>query len=273
MYRANQYYVEYVLGPRLMRFALRAVAIAVIVVVGAIAGVLVWLYATPAPFSLRVNTRPTSPMGTEANIMAIPGQRCILPVAVTDEQGWLIGKAGLGGTVEVSTQASEGKASVTIQPRQVTPGQVAEVIVIPTEASADEIFAVTITGKRYGLTRTETIKIEVISGEDGIGSYAAEMRDLFIPWLAANHPELGITAETEWKGTIVNPQILVVMHYIFYSDDWEIYLTWHVMIPPHDWTRIYLRHRFTELRPSYAFEISSVQGQQEPNSIEVPDWV
>jgi len=256
-----------------MRFALSVVTIAVIIVVGAIAGVLVWLYATPAPFSLRVSTRPTSPMDTEASIMAIPGQRCILPVAVTDEQGWLIGKAGLGGNVEVSAQASEGKAAVTVQPRQVTPGQVAEVIVVPTEASVDEIFTVTITGKRYGLTRTETITIEVIPGEDSIGSYAAEMRDLFIPWLAANHPELGITTETEWTGTIVNPRILVVMHYIFYSDDWEIYLTWHVMIPPHDWTRIYLRHRFTELRPSYAFEISSVQGQQEPNSIEVPDWV
>ena len=254
-----------------MRFALRAVA-AVIIVVGAIAGVLVWLYATPAPFSLQVNTRPTSPMGTEASIMAIPGQRCIFPVAVTDEQGWLIGKAGLGGTVEVSAQASEGKAAVTTQPRQVTPGQVAEVIVIPTEASVDKMLTVTITGKRYGLTRTETITIEVIPGEDGLGSYAAEMRDLFIPWLAANHPELGITTETEWTGTIVNPQILVVMHYIFYSDDWEMYVTWHVMIPPHDWTRIYLRHRFTELRPSYAFEISSVQGQEKPHSIEVPDW-
>jgi len=255
-----------------MRFALRAVAIAVIIVVGAIASVLVWLYATPAPFSLQVNTRPTSPMGTGASIMAIPGQRCIFPVAVTDEQGWLIGKAGLGGTVEVSAQASEGKAAVTTQPRQVTLRQVAEVIVIPTEAGTDEIFTVTVTGKRYGLTRTKTITVEVIPGEDGIGSHAAGMRDLFIPWLAANYPELGITTETEWTGTIVNPQILVVMHYIFYSDDWEMYVTWHVMIPPHDWTRIYLRHRFTELRPSYAFEISSVQGQEKPHSIEVPDW-
>jgi len=249
------------------------IAIAVIIVVGAIAGVLVWPYTTPAPFSLRVNTRPTIPMSTEANITAIAGQRCIFPVAVTDEQGWLIGKAGLGGTVEVSVQVSEGKAAVTAQPRQAAPGQVAEVIVIPTEASADEIFTVTITGKRYGLTRTKTITIKVIPGEDDIGSHAAEMRDLFIPWLATNHPELGITTETEWTGTIVNPQILVVMHYIFYSDDWEMYLTWHVMIPPHDWTRIYLRHRFTELRPSYAFEISSVQGQKEPHSIEVEDWV
>jgi len=99
------------------------------------------------------------------------------------------------------------------------------------------------------------------------------MRDKFVPWLATNHPEFDITSETEWTGTIVNPGILVVMHYMFFSEDWEMYLTWHVMIPPYDWTRIYLRSRFTETQSSYAFEISSVQGEEEPHSIELPDWV
>jgi len=106
-----------------------------------------------------------------------------------------------------------------------------------------------------------------------LGELAAEMRDKFVPWLASNHPELGITSETEWIGTIVNPGILVVMHYMFYSEDWEMYVTWHVMIPPYDWTKIYLRSRFTETQSSNAFEISSVQGEEEPHSIELPDWV
>jgi len=99
------------------------------------------------------------------------------------------------------------------------------------------------------------------------------MRDKFIPWLAANYPEFGITSETEWTGTVVNPNFLVVMHYIFFSEDWEMYVEWHVTIPPDDYARIYLRHRFTEARPSYAFEISSVEAQEEPHAIEVPDWV
>jgi hypothetical protein len=106
-----------------------------------------------------------------------------------------------------------------------------------------------------------------------LGKLAAEMRDKFVPWLASNHPELGITSETEWIGTIVNPGILVVMHYMFYSEDWEMYVTWHVTIPPYDWTKIYLRPRFTETQSTMAFEISSVQGGEEPHSIELPDWV
>ena len=119
----------------------------------------------------------------------------------------------------------------------------------------------------------KTIMIEVLAGVDGLAVDAVQMRDQFILWLTLNHPGLGITNETEWSGTIVNPRILVVMHYLFFSDDWEMYVTWHVTIPPHDWTRIYLRQRFAELRPSYAFEVSSVMHHAPPHAIDVPDWV
>jgi hypothetical protein len=45
------------------------------------------------------------------------------------------------------------------------------------------------------------------------------MRDKFIKWLYSYIPELGISSEKEWIGTIVNSGILVVMHYVFYSED------------------------------------------------------
>lgn len=251
----------------------RPVAIIVIIVVSAIIGVFAWYYATPAAFSMQVTTRPTTPPSQGKNIVSFAGQRCVFLVVVADKEGWLQGRSGLGGAVDISAQAPGGMATITVNPQAITPGQVAEVTVIPSMASTNETLTITIIGKRYGLIQTETITVEVVMGEDLLGPFAAEMRDKFIPWLAANHPELGITNETEWTGTIVNPRILVVMHYIFFSDDWEMYVTWHVTIPPHDWARIYLRHRFTESRPSYAFEISSVKAQEEPHAIEVPDWV
>lgn len=244
-----------------------------IVVIGFIAGGLAWQYMNPAPFSLKVHTRPAVPMGADANMSALPGQKCIILVAVDDERGQWAGKAGLGSYIDVSCDVSEERATVTIQPESVAPGHIAEVIVVPEETSGEEVFSVTITGNRGVLKREKTITIKLIPGEDDIEPYASELRDLFIPWLATNHPELGITNETEWTGTIVNPGILVVMHYIFYSDEWEMYLTWHVMIPPHDWTRIHLRHRFMELSPSHAFEISSVKGKEDPHRIEVEEWV
>jgi hypothetical protein len=56
--------------------------------------------------------------------------------------------------------------------------------------------------------------------------------------------------------TITKPNILVVSHYLFFSSGWELGLMWHVMIPPHDWTEIYLRRR-GDLAPAYAFRLDS----------------
>lgn len=118
----------------------------------------------------------------------------------------------------------------------------------------------TIHGKRDALERRETGTLYVAEegsvipeGGDEVGSLAAEMRDEFILWLAENHPEFGITSEPGWIGTIVRPHFMVLMFYLFFSDELEMCLSWHVMMPPHDWARIYLRHRFTEETPSYAF--------------------
>ncbi len=247
----------------------RAIGVVVIVVVVAIIGGAVWYYTlpgpTPTPFSMRVTSRPTA---VEDVVQSFAGQRCVFLVVVADEgQG-----SGKGKAVDISAIDPDSMANVTVYPKSITPGQVAEVSVIPSAAGINETLIITVTGERYGLIQTETVTIEVIPGEDLLGSYASEMRDMFVPWLAVNRPELGITNLTEWTGTIVNPRILVVMHYIFFSEDWEMYVTWHVTIPPHDWTRIYLRHRFAEARPSYAFEISSVKAREEPHPIEVPEW-
>lgn len=66
----------------------------------------------------------------------------------------------------------------------------------------------------------------------------------------------------------------MVSHYLFFSEEWELHIEWHIMMPPDDWARIDLRHRFDELEPSYAFEISSVNAtSSEPVPMEVPETV
>lgn len=39
----------------------------------------------------------------------------------------------------------------------------------------------------------------------------------------------------------------------------------------HDWARIYIRHQFTEVQSSYAFEISSLKAQEEPHAVDPKD--
>ena len=250
----------------------QSIAVILIVVIATVSGI--WYYSqsvpetNPATFSMEVISRPFIPMKGEQEIpMAMIGQRVVFLVVIEDTgEG-----TGYGNAVDISATASG--AAVSVNNPEIKPGEVAEVTVIPDQTSTNKILTLTINGERSGFKQTETFDIEVIDWQDDLGELAAEMRDKFVPWLASNNPELGITGETEWIGTIVNPGILVVMHYMFYSEDCEMYVTWHVMIPPYDWTKIYLRPRFIETQSTMAFEISSVQGGEEPHSIELPDWV
>ena len=244
--------------------------IVAVVIVAIAAGAIVSLNRgsdTPCPFSLQVIPDHIEP--------SIVGQRCVFLVTVADEG------RGSGEGEAVNISATVDNASVTVNPQTITPGlitpEVVEVTVIPNEINWETpfpfqpkmILTVNITGERGGLENTETSTLVVVEGEADVelAATAAEMRDKFIPWLGNWWPEFGITSETEWDRTIVKPGILVVMHYLYFSEEWEMGVQWHVTIPPHDWVRIYLRHRFTEVAPSYAFEISTEGG--EPHAIDL----
>jgi len=204
-------------------------------------------------------------MPQQLNGHAISGQRCVFLVTVSEDPS-----AG-GDTVKLS--ASAPGATVTVLEPEIAPGRVAEVVVAPESPMVGSSVAVTITATRGDLVASEVVSFEVIEGEDDRAEYATELIERFVPWLEANHPELGITGDTEWTGTMVSPQWLVVSHYLFFSEEWELHLSWHIMVAPDDWARIDLRHRFDESQPSYAFEISSVAGSVEPVPMAVPETV
>jgi len=222
---------------------------------------------------------------------AIAGQRCVLPVTVIDEG---IG-SGTGDSVVLSTalRGLPSDATVSIEPNVIRPGEVAELRIIPNEPNdldpnhplrpADDLpveidpedpeqerhVFVDLTAERGGIRRNRLIEVSVLPGEDHLGETATLYRNLFIPWLVEQHPELGITEQAEWSGTVVKPHILVVMYYLFFSPEWEMGLRWDVMIPPHDWAEIYLRHR-SELSSTRAWRIHSVDGQLDPEVTELP---
>ena len=196
---------------------------------------------------------------------SIAGQHCVFLVTITDE--WQEGQ------LPVRISAKAPGAQVVIYQQDIVEGQVAEVVIIPAPASIGKTIKVTITGTRGSATDKKVVSFEVAEGEDDRQEYAGELLDRFVSWLATNHPELGITEDTAWNGTMVSPVWLVVSHYLFFSEEWEVHISWHIMIPPYDWAKIDLRHRFDQLAPSYAFEISSVNATSEPVPTEVPETV
>jgi len=202
----------------------------------------------PAPFALVVSP--------ENMPDAIAGQRCVFLVTIGNEgEG-----RGVGEAVALSATVSGG--TVTVEPQTLPFGQVAEVIVIPGSVITPPVDTLTIVvrGEREALKQTQTVTIDLQESsvpEDDLRVMAEEIRELFVPWMADHHPELGITQETEWIPTIVRPNIMVVMFYLFFSEEWEMGVSWHVTREPDNWARIYLRRRFSEIHPSHGFQILS----------------
>jgi len=225
------------------------------------------LNSNPQPFQIIVVNRPA----TFGEVLySIPNQKCLFLITINESN------SDTKNLKSINLSATSPDCQITISPQTITSEQVAELIVIPPENSVGKNMTVTIKAERDGLEQTKTFMFEVITEEEReetLRPTAIQLRDKFTQWLSMTHPELGIKNTTTWSGTVVNPRVLVVMHYMFLSEEWEIYLTWHVMIPPYDWAKIHLRHRFNATSPSFAFEISSLQGQTQPVPVEVENWV
>jgi hypothetical protein len=215
--------------------------------------------------AVHINVIPEGRTEDQDPFYSIAGQHFVFLVTITDE--------GEESELPVTISGEAPGAEVVIYHEDIFAGEVAEVVVTPAQASVGKTVTVTITGNRGSATDEKIVSFEVAEGEDDRQEYAGELLDKFVPWLAENHPQLGITVDTAWNGTMVSPVWLIVSHYLFFSEEWELHLEWHVMVPPHDWARIDLRHRFDDLAPSYAFEISSLDAASEPVAMEVPETV
>lgn len=189
----------------------------------------------------------------------IGGQRVVFLVTVTGSDA--------GGPVTLAADAAG--ATISVSPQPLPPGVVGEVTIVPAPAVEEERLVVTITASRGAIERRTERVLTMAPGEDSIGSEAAILLERFTEWLAVERPELGISSDTAWEGT-TGSWVLVVNHYLYFSEDWELGLDWHVMIAPDDWARIYLRERWTQTRPSVAFEIPSVSGELPPREIDPP---
>jgi hypothetical protein len=152
---------------------------------------------------------------------------------------------------------------------EVAAGEVAEVWVTPDAGLPDEaVVEIVVTGTRDGFESTVTRSATVFAWEDDREEYARVLLGVFTPWLAANRPDLGITPDSEFDGSLVAPQLLVVSHYLFLSEEWEMGLAWHVMIPPDDWAEIYLRPR-DGAAPTLAFRLSSQAAALDNGVVEI----
>ncbi|MFX0011156.1 MAG: hypothetical protein ACFE9R_12630 [Candidatus Hermodarchaeota archaeon] len=98
--------------------------------------------------------------------------------------------------------------------------------------------------------------VEIINWTQSNISEVIGMRDVFISHFSLNEPTFNINESTIWEGFDNAPQILIVEHYLFRSEFWEMELSRHVMIAPYDWVKVYLRPR-NQIKPIWEGIITS----------------
>lgn len=229
----------------------------------------------PVPFDLTV---------VPGDHLSTVGKDCIMMlVSAADKAASAIGS----GPVTISATCPGADVAV-YQPR-IGAGEVAEISIIPTGEVVGELeqggtftppfyyITVTITGERAGLTSTLTRVYNIFYGVDWNGSVdqdAREMRDFFVSWLAANRPELGITAATRWAYypiPCIGPQ-RHIYQYLFFSDQWEMAIDYLWIPAPYDSVTVSLRRRFTSETYNYAFHVSpwTADPRAEPAACDPP---
>lgn len=195
--------------------------------------------------------------------MLIPGQPSSFLVRVSDI-------ASVAGSVVINATAVGAEVTEIIQPTADAP--VGEVWVVPEAATQETTGSVTITASLGATTMTVERTFGVFPMADERAHDAQPHFERWIAWLIEQHPELAIVESTEWQPVFVST-LLVVSHYAYYSDEWELTVAWHNMIPPDDWSEIHLRRRGVDLAPSLAFRQDSVTNGTVPRAVDPPEVV
>jgi hypothetical protein len=209
--------------------------------------------AASAEFSLQVLPAEDPVQGRPA----IPGEKVVFLVVVTSPDN--------DAPVTISATATGAKV-FDIKPAELKPGVVGEVWVVPDAATEETTITTSFTATRGSVTHTDQRTTKIMPFEDSRAEEAQPYFDMWVDWLAANHPEFGITRSTKWESSYVLA-LLIVSHYAYFSDEWEMKVSWHIMIAPDDFTEVYLRHRGDETAWSHAFRMDSFTNKTPPHEI------
>ena len=151
--------------------------------------------------------------------------------------------------------------------------KVLELFVKPNSTHLNHVIEVNLNIIDSNINLESSATIEVIDWTSKNITAVEGMRDAFVSYLSSNKSSFGINETTWWDGFDNAPQILIVEHYLFRSDFWELALSRHVMIAPHDWVKVYIRPR-NQITPIWAGIIDSwSSGNKTITELEPPSSV
>jgi len=125
-------------------------------------------------------------------------------------------------------------------------GRVSNIVEITVKPSPDieiGLYRIGVAVFQDGCAYRIPLEVDIMPGEWSDDSLAVVKRDEFLPWLESNYPEFGDLPALEWESYFTYPGIWVVEHWTFLGEKYELRVCWHVMIPPYDWSMLWIRKR------------------------------
>jgi len=93
------------------------------------------------------------------------------------------------------------------------------------------------------IDETLVLEVEMFGWTSENLNEAVIKRDELIDWLEVEHPEFGTFSGEDWFAYVTYPAHLIVEHWTFLYEKWEMRICYHVTIPPHNWSKVWLRPR------------------------------
>ena len=131
-----------------------------------------------------------------------------------------------------------------------------EIFLTPTSEHLNLDIEVKLTVQFGDLKVSDTAIIRVVNWTLDDSDYAETIIEPFVSYFSQNKPDFQINENTTWEGISSGIEILIVEHFLFKSDLWELEVSWHVMIAPYDWVSVYLRQR-SDFTPIWGGKIES----------------
>ena len=175
---------------------------------------------------------------------------------IPGETGWFIAEIDVTWDIADYEIVIQTNASIDTEYTFWPETPLIEVFVYPNESHVESCIEVELVFSAGSVVARDTALLRILNWTFEGLEEIIEKRDVFIDFIAADHPEFGIDNTTIWTPIYNCAGILIVGHHLFKSAQWEMEVSWHVMVAPHDWVKVYLRPR-GQVAPSWAATIES----------------
>jgi hypothetical protein len=122
---------------------------------------------------------------------------------------------------------------------------VAELTIKPNFVEIEDarIHEILITAKNEITSKLILLEVEMYNWDGAISQENLDRFNNMIDLVQKQNKKYEFLKNEDFFSYCTYPQILIVSHYTFLSENWEIRFCHHEMIPPHDWSMILIRKR------------------------------